>query len=223
MEDDASAGAIGRPVDFEKLFVTAAGEDLPTDSATDDRVDEALKARSESYKQADDLNWLLERTAAAGRLMGLDPLEETEPASAASRGWGWRKAGPNDWPVDSETGEPLGLLAASAYDLNRAGADLMPGLIEAPRQAFGGMRDAVQSIIDLEKAFSLASRLERRFPLGGVTFTDEEGNFSLDYKSPEEWRALTEGAKVTEPELPQVGAPRTVEGAVVRSVTQFLR
>ena len=94
--------------------------------------------------------------------------------------------------------------------------DLGMGAVEAPRQVVGGMRDATQSIIDL------GEEADRWHSLGGITFTDEKGNFSLDYKSPSEWRALTEGGQVTEPDLPTVSAPSTVTGGGIRAITQFM-
>ena len=98
----------------------------------------------------------------------------------------------------------------------------MHGVIEGPRQAVGGMRDAVQSIMDFEESFTdVAGRLESLVPLGGVQIYDQEGRFRPDYLSPEEWqRAMAEGGQEA---LPPIGEPSTLTGAGIRGITQFVR
>lgn len=46
-------------VDFDKLFGTFAGDDLPDDAPGDDRSDSAVMERERSYRQAVDLDWLV--------------------------------------------------------------------------------------------------------------------------------------------------------------------
>lgn len=173
--------------DFEKLFDAPEGEPLPSDGPNDDRTDMALGSRLRAYRQADDLNWLLDGTRTPA-----NSLQEQRAPKAL-------EDGTRDLP---------GLAGAGAKDVGM-------GATEAPRQIVGGMRDAVQSIVDMGKM------ADEWRSLGGITFTDEQGNFSLDYKSPSEWRALTEGGQVTEPDLPTVGAPSTTTGGAVRAISQF--
>lgn len=89
------------------------------------------------------------------------------------------------------------------------------GFAESPRQAVGGVRDAVQSMLDL------GTWAETHFELGGVQITDEQGNFAPAILSgPELKAARKKGVKT--PELPDVGQPQTGAGSIVRAVTHFL-
>lgn len=49
------------------------------------------------------------------------------------------------------------------------------------------------------RSASLGTRLPMVPSLGGVTVTDEEGNFSPDYHWPSEWRELQAGGKIVDP------------------------
>ncbi|MEW6256836.1 MAG: hypothetical protein AB1592_12850 [Pseudomonadota bacterium] len=101
--------------------------------------------------------------------------------------------------------------------IGRVGKDIVRGAVEAPRQILGGMRDAVQSAIDLGDW--VADNLERIAPLGGVQLFDEAGNFSPGYVPAGDARLAPEK---TGGELPAVKEAESVTGGVVRSVAQFL-
>lgn len=174
-----------------------------------DRTDAALKSRSESYQKADDLNWLVEGTNEPA-------VTEGGPAIPVSGGFTADK--PKGQPLRIGPAELPGLVGAAAMDIGG-------GAVEAPRQAVGGMRDAVQSIIDFGDVLDSTTIPGTNIPLslGGVTFTDKQGNFSPDYHGPSEWRALQNAGDVHEPSLPTVGAPETATGNVIRGVSQFIR
>ena len=179
---EALAAPDPKRFDFEKLFAVPNGEELPNDAPDDDRTDAAMESRFQSYRQGEDLNWLLEAT---------EPPARPQEAQSA------------------ETGTPRGLADAAAMDIGM-------GAVESPRQIVGGMRDAVQSIVDLEEeVIGLSGFLERGLPLGGVRI----GSGGFDYLSPDELAAAKEAG---EEELPQIGEPRTVTGGAVRSISQFL-
>lgn len=186
--------------DFEKLFTVPNSEPLPSDGVSDDRTDAGLIAREQSYRQADDLNWLLEGTEPA----------VTEGGPAIDIGGGTTAVKPKGQPLRIAPEGLPGMAGAIATDMGM-------GAVEAPRQAVGGMRDAVQSIIDI------GEEVDRWKSLGGITFTDEEGNLSIDYKNADEWRALVDANQVTEPDLPTVSAASTVTGGGIRAITQFMR
>ena len=173
--------------DFEKLFDSPSGDALRDDGIGNDRTDTALVARERSYRQGIDFSWLLE-----GARKPTDSMELRQPTDSA----------------DATRGLP-GLAGAMA-------ADMGMGAVEGPRQIVGGMRDAVQSIVDMGEI------ADEWHSLGGITFTDEQGNFSMDLKSAAEWRALTGAGQVTEPDLPTVGGASTITGRGVRSIAQFL-
>ena len=143
--------------DFESLFTTPLGQEPPSDSPLDDRTDAALEARFRSYRQADDLNWLLE---------GIGKPQEALEAPA-----GTKTAASDDWSLK-------GLAGATATDLGM-------GAVEGPRQAVGGMRDAAQSILDFTD--TVGDWAESKFALGGMQIMDAEGNFDPRYLDPEEW------------------------------------
>jgi hypothetical protein len=130
--------------DFERLFDVPQGAALPSDGPASDRTDTALESRARAYRQADDLNWLLQGTGV--RRVPLSESEDSElPAQADNASRGLR-----------------GLSSAAAMDLGL-------GAVETPRQVVGGMRDAVQSMIDLEEdVVGLSGWLERNFPAGGI-------------------------------------------------------
>ena len=112
--------------DFEKLFDVPNGEPLPSDSPNDDRTDAAMAARIRSYRQAEDLNWLLD---------GAEPsVREGGPAIDAGGG-----------DVAGKTkGQPLRIGPAELPGIAGAAAmDMGMGAVEALRQVVGGMRDAV--------------------------------------------------------------------------------
>lgn len=88
---------------------------------------------------------------------------------------------------------------------------------EIPRQMVGGVRDAVQNVLDL------GDWLERMVPLGGteidVGMFPPRAGFKL--LSPEELARKREEQEGLA-QLPQIAPAETLEGGVVRAVTQFL-
>lgn len=99
-------------------------------------------------------------------------------------------------------------------------ADIGAGVVEAPRQIFGGVRDAAQET--LNAADSLGQSIESFLGIENIPtilqFTDEEGNFDLDLLTRSE-AAKKGGLKDI---LPTISDPRSTTGALVRGVAQFL-
>jgi hypothetical protein len=187
-----------REIDWDNLFATPAGEDLPDDAPGDDRVDRALQARSESYQAAGDLDWLLQ---------GVDTSEMPHRAPAEPK-----------LDEDEEKGwehVPFDVAHKIAESVFRA------GYAELPRQAFGGIKDAAQSFIDLEEeVVGFSKYLEEKLPLGGIQVFDQDGNFDLTLLSPE---ALAEAKARGDREIIGTQPARTIPGGVVRAISQFVR
>jgi len=94
--------------------------------------------------------------------------------------------------------------------LNRAGdvvADIGEGIMEAPGQVLGGVRDAVQEMN--ESAFSLAGWLNENVADLG----------QLDFSNGIQWKP---GMPAKAPELPEVDDAESTTGNLVRGVSQFL-
>lgn len=101
----------------------------------------------------------------------------------------------------------------------RVAKDVALGLtVEAPRSVGKGIRDAVQSTIDI--AGELGEWVEEAGNLPGV----KVGADGIEIVSGEELQTLRdEGSDLASAiELPTIGAPKTVTGSVIKGVTQFL-
>jgi hypothetical protein len=153
---------------------------LANDAPGDDRTDLALRARADAYGQADALNWLMESTPSAASPAAAatpEPAVESRPSGAGGalsaieslnrallqRGGlveGGRKLGTGVDPV-AVGGEVAGLQVPSlgrTMAARNAGDAwekpslnlLVRGFGEMPRQAVGGIRDAVASFVDFD-------------------------------------------------------------------------
>lgn len=94
--------------------------------------------------------------------------------------------------------------------LDRAGdvlSDIGEGVLEAPGQVVGGVRDAVQEMN--ASAFSLAGWLNENVADLG----------QIDFSNGFEWKS---GMPARAPELPKVGEADSTTGGLVRGVSQFL-
>jgi hypothetical protein len=102
----------------ETMTDKSIGE-LLDDAPGDDRADNALKARTEAYDQALDLDWMLNVTDS--------PKDEKE----------------------AKTENPVrALLNGSAKAAPAIGWDIARGATEVPMQTLGGVRDAAQSVLE---------------------------------------------------------------------------
>jgi hypothetical protein len=95
---------------------------LLDDAPGDDRTDTALKARTEAYDQASDLDWMLN--------VASPPKDETAPQEAKTEN-----------PVRA-------FLSGAAKVAPAVGLDLARGITEIPMQTVGGVRDAAQSVLE---------------------------------------------------------------------------
>jgi hypothetical protein len=96
--------------------------ELLNDAPGDDRTDNALKARTEAYDQALDLDWMLNVTDS--------PKGENVAQEAKTEN-----------PVRA-------LLNGSAKAAPAIGWDIARGATEIPMQTLGGVRDAAQAVLD---------------------------------------------------------------------------
>lgn len=94
--------------------------------------------------------------------------------------------------------------------------DIGLGLVETPRALVKGVRDAYQNTIDL--ADDVGSWIEKAGNLPGI-IVDSDAPF-IHPASGDELQAAPRLAD--EIELPDIGAPKSVTGGVVKGVTQFL-
>ena len=129
-------------------------------------------------------------------------------------------------PLETPTKRPVKAVRGEAdpgrSKVERVAADLDRGFIEAPRQILGGVRDATQET--LEFADSAGTALQEWLGLENIPSNlqvfNEKGELDFD---------LLTNAQVEEKggmrsllDLPEVDAPDSVTGAMVRGVSQFL-
>jgi hypothetical protein len=139
------------------------------------------------------------------------PASDTTDIALKARIDGLQHVHDIQWLTEGQpvTAEPAG----SSLPVSVA-KDVGKGIIEAPRMALGGVRDAAQAFLDL------GDELERLVPVGGVQFFDDEGNFDMRYVPPAELAA--EYAQTGGPELPDVGKANSNTGSMVRGISQFV-
>lgn len=113
------------------------------------------------------------------------------------------QAAPATTPAPAAAADDGGFLDTSLDVMGDVGL----GILELPKQAIGGVRDAAQET--LEGVGSLASMLESKVPLGTIEIGGEQ------------IVTFGEGPGGTA-ELPEVGEARTVTGDMGRNVAQFL-
>ena len=95
-----------------------------------------------------------------------------------------------------------------------AASDIAAGTVEAPRQAFGGMIDALGEI---------GQTFDDVLDLGGIQITDPEtGELDFEFLSGEEFRETFGEDTFGILDPLRVDEPETVTGGFVRSTTQFL-
>lgn len=94
----------------------------------------------------------------------------------------------------------------------RAARDVAVGAVESPRAVAKGARDAVQSVIDMGKEFG--GWIEDIASLPGV----KVGSDGIHVVSHEELKKLNRPGF----ELPDLAAPTTVTGGIIKGVSQFL-
>jgi len=106
------------------------------------------------------------------------------------------------------TGLPMaGLGAAVSESVGPMARDMGRGLVETPRAIAGGVRDIAQGVVGTVD--DLAMWLEDKMPLGGIDGSSHE-------------ELLANRARDGAPELPDIKAPDSVTGGIVRSATRFL-
>jgi len=97
----------------------------------------------------------------------------------------------------------------------RTAKDIGLGVVETPRAVVKGIRDAYQSTIDI--GAELGGWLEEH-NLGGGVIIDQEG---VRFASGKEL-AAADVIRPADYELPDIGAPKSVTGGIVKGVSQFL-
>jgi CAI-1 autoinducer synthase len=107
-----------------------------------------------------------------------------------------------------------GTAEATAGGAAAVASDIAGGIVEAPKQAVGGARDAGQEALDITK--SAADFLDENVVnLGGVYIgKDDDGNTAV--------RFLDTSVEAEGLQLPEIAPPRTVTGGVVRGFSQFM-
>lgn len=100
----------------------------------------------------------------------------------------------------------------------RIAKDIGVGAIETPRALVKGARDMVESNINLGN--ELGSWFEDKFHTGGLYFSKE----GISLLSPEELKAVRARGDdlVTKMHLPDLNAPTSVTGGIIKGVTQFV-
>ncbi len=93
--------------------------------------------------------------------------------------------------------------------------DLGQGIVETPRAVVKGIRDAYQSTLDIGS--ELGGWLEEH-NLGGGVIIDQEGVRFASGKQ----LAAADVVRPADYDLPDIGAPKSVTGGIVKGVTQFL-
>lgn len=160
--------------------------DLPDDAPGNDRTDLALRARASIKDNASNLDWLL-----------------GSPSLTAPSGPTIEQLIRGNEPKAADTG-----VAASVL------SDVGRGLVEGPRQAVGGVRDAAQAMIDLWD--EAGDWLESKVPLGGIELMNSAGQIVPRRVGPDELAARD--GSVT---LPEVAKAETVTGGMIRGISQF--
>lgn len=127
-------------------------------------------------------------------------------------------------PADKRPEPPLaaGDAASEVDPAAAAGAvaavkDIARGIMEAPRQIVGGVRDAAQAAIDLGDW--IADKAEEIAPLGGVQLFNDKGELKPEYIPPGDPRISPDKTGV---KLPKVKEAKSATGGLVRGVSQFL-
>lgn len=110
-------------------------------------------------------------------------------------------------PTIEQNAADTGVAASVLSDVGR-------GLVEGPRQAVGGVRDAAQAMIDLWD--EAGDWLESKVPLGGIELMNSAGQILPRRVRPDELAARD--GSVT---LPQVAKAETVTGGMIRGISQF--
>jgi hypothetical protein len=170
--------------------------DLLPDAPGDDRTDNALKARTEAYDQALDLDWMLQ---------AVEPAEAATPEQEPERG---SKTELLSRFMETAALGVLGAKASFSGDLARGAVRLAPkvakdvglGAIEAPRQIVGGIRDAVQSIVD---------------------FSDWSAQILPGYSTVKEFEDALE-SRIGELKLPEVSEAKSATGSGLRAISPFV-
>ncbi len=123
----------------------------------------------------------------------------------------WLLEGSEPIKAQPQPQEDQGFSPASALQTAVTGtAEVTSGL-----PLVGGVRDAVQSLIDL------GTHIDNYLNTGGVQLLDERGNFSPKFVGPGELARLYDPlAELPDPEILK---PKTAAGKVERVIGQFLR
>lgn len=163
-----------RDFGFDGLFATSAGEPLPSDAPGTDRVDNAIQERERSYKQADDLNWLIEGTQQA--------QEPQEPEAATE-----------DEP------EPPGLAGAILRDVGRGAAELPAQVVGGFRDAAQSVLDLGNTLEEMMplgggQIFDAQGNFDPRFLSSQELAADRAEGESLELPGVREPTTITGGA-----------------------------
>jgi hypothetical protein len=197
----ATAPVVAPPMPEPIPMPTMADGELMPDGPNDDRVDLSLKARAQTYSDAEALDWLLQQQqqqAPAGGKPGAPQAAPQAPAPTPDAAKPVGQRGPHGVPTPPATpiSQSIGNVTDVAYQ----------GLV-------GGPRDAIQAVVDT------VNWLDEHIPLGGITLTDDEGNATLPtYRSAEEMKVRNK----KNDGVPEVRAPKTAAAGLARAITSFM-